>query len=455
MDPISLTLLAAVASGGAGLVFLAARSAHVGSLRRQLERQLADVPPDLAKRWTRDPVIAGVAGVTAIDAIHGLSQIDPSVLEAIDAAHGAKAFESYPELVEHVQDVAGRGDAAFSGMVSQYKGYLGEQAVAEHLRAQGHHVEMPDAPNEAGIDAWVDGQPVQIKSGLDASGISEHLERYPDVPVITVAEHADAFAGEEMVTVLPEVSGATLEATTTETLQGIEGVGDFALDIPIITAVISGATNIYRVARGDSDIGTAAEFTAADTIGVGFGGVAGAKAGALAGSFLGPIGAAVGAIGGGIGGALFGRQLSGLFKERKLRAAQKDLRTALMEIPRAHLEALESKEWALEQHARSVQPRGLWPWLWPNGGWVVRRKIADRYRAWAWRCRVAASRLNGEIYAAAGSAGQDGVAELGQRLLQGGAREPVFSARLQGLVTRMGEAVERINVELRKLGRAP
>ena len=250
MDPITLTIIAVAATTGAGLSFLVARGVHVGSLRRQLERRLVDVPPDLAKRWTRDPVILGAAGVTAIDAIHGLSQIDPGVLDAIDAAHGAKAFESYPELVAHVEGVAGRGDAAFGGMVSQYKGYLGEQTVAEHLRAQGHHVVMPDTPNEAGIDAWVDGQPVQIKSGLDAGGITEHLERYPDVPVITVAEHADAFADEDMVTALPEVSGAALEATTAETLQGIEEFGDFALDIPIITAVISGATNITRVARG-------------------------------------------------------------------------------------------------------------------------------------------------------------------------------------------------------------
>lgn len=444
------SLIAAAVLGLAMLVV--GRQVRIAKLRRGLDQPLDDVPPELQQRWFQDPVIAGAGAITAVDAVWALSQVDPRVLDAIDFAHGSKAFQSYPELVHHVEDVVGRGDAALTGMVSQYKGYFGELAVADHLRAQGHLVEMSTSPNEAGVDAVVDGQPVQIKSGLESSAVTEHLEKYPDVPVITVAEHAEVFDGAEMVTVLPDVSGAALEASTRETLDGIGDLSEVGFDFPLITAAISGATNIAAVARGTRDLETALEFTGADTVGVGGGGFVGAKTGGLAGAAVaGPFGAAVGAVLGAVGGSVAGRKLAKLFKERGLRAARTELNTTLAELPEAFGEALARKEHALMLRAWEASPRGGLRWMWPTQPWLLRREIAARYRRWAKSC----GRVRGELAEVAQQAMRGGLEQssaLGGALLQGGLGEPVFSGRLQALAARAKAAAERVQAELRRLG---
>ncbi len=132
------------------------------------------------------------ASVTLADAVFQLHRIDPGVLKAIDAAKGGQAFDNYNQLVKQVESVTSRGESAAQGLVSNYKGYYGEQILADTLRANGHHVEMADSPNQEGWDALVDGQPVQFKVGLGTSGIEEHLAKNPDIPVFTVGEHASS-----------------------------------------------------------------------------------------------------------------------------------------------------------------------------------------------------------------------------------------------------------------------
>jgi len=335
-----------------------------------------------------DPGIALPAGATALDAVFQLHRIDPNVLNAIDQAHGSSAFSSYNDLVSHVEAVGSRGEAAFTGMVSQYKGYLGENLMAQHLREQGHHVELATEPNQAGWDALVDGEPVQIKVGGPET-ISEHLEKYPDIPVITVAENADKFAGEPMVMAVKELSGESIEEATTQTLQGIDGLDDVGLDFPVVTAVLSGARNLSLVASGDSDLGTAIKYTAADTVGVGAGGAAGAKAGTMIGGAIGgPIGAGIGAVIGGIGGAIMGRKGARHFKEGALREAEERLNCAVSRYPDLYGAALQKKAGVLEQTAREVQPGGLRATIWPSLGDTAGEGIAGKYREWSERCRA-------------------------------------------------------------------
>lgn len=449
VDPLLPILLGAMVVVALGAN---ARTRRIDRLQATLEAPLAEVPPELAARWRPDPVLGGAVAVTALDAIYNLSQIDPGVLDAIDAAHGTRAFESYPELVGHVQEVAGRGDLAFTGMVSQYKGYVGELTVADHLRAQGHHVELSDTPNEAGVDALVDGQPVQIKSGLDSSAVTEHLEHYPDVPVITVAEHGEVFADAEMVTVLPDVSGAALEATTREALGGMDELAEVGFDMPLITIAISGASNVVQVWRGNRDVATALEFTGADTVGVGGGGFAGAQAGGVMGAAVGgPVGAALGAVAGAVAGSVAGRKLAKVWKERGLREARGQFNAVLAEVPDAMGEALSAKARELAKCSRDAEPRGLRGWLWPDAGWLVRREVSRRYAGWAARCSKFRVRVAHEA-AEASNQGGEALAALGGTLLQRGSEEPVFSARLQALGSRAKDAAERVQQELRRLG---
>ena len=388
-------------------------------------------------------------GVTTADAIYELSRIDPEVLDAIDQAHGSQAFGSYNDLVNHIEDVASRGDAAVSGLVSQYKGYLGENLVAQHLRGGGHHVEMASTPNQEGWDAIVDGEKVQIKVGLDPDGVSDHLERYPGIPVVTVSEHAEQFADEPMVTAVTELSGESIHEATESTIAGVDGLDDVAFDFPIVTAVLSGTRNLRLVAEGHSDLGTALEYTAADTIGVGAGGAAGAKAGALVGgAVLGPVGSAAGAILGGIGGAIFGRVGAQKYKQKALREAQAHFDAVVNAYPYAYSDALRTKAATLGDTADRFGPRGLRFALWPSFGDIARRNVAGRYREHASKCAALAESVDLEMEA---TTTPDDEREAAKRWFFEGP-EAAFSKRLQSVSATARAAYKRVVSELKKLG---
>jgi len=165
------------------------------------------------------------AGVTLGEALYNLYLIDPRLLEAIEQAHGSHAFASAAELVDHIESVMDAGPAAWSGLVSQYKGYLGELVAAERLEQLGHEVVMAPVPNQEGWDLLVDGEPVQVKSGLDADAIHQHLEDFPGIEVVTVEEHAEHFGDQPMVEPLDGFSGAAVEETTDQGLRAIEAIG--------------------------------------------------------------------------------------------------------------------------------------------------------------------------------------------------------------------------------------
>ena len=431
------------------------RALRIISVSGNMDKPLEGLPDELQERWSHDPVVLGSVGVTAIDAIYHLSQIDSRVLDAIDYSKGSLSFDSYNDLVNQVQDVFGRGPDAVAGLVNLNKGFLGELTITDHLRTQGHFVTMPNIPNEPGVDAWVDGNPVQIKSGLNPAGISTHLEKYPDIPVITVGEHAEVFANEEMVTALPEISGTALESLTENTLEGIDELADVGGDIPIVTAVISGTRNFHRVYKGDSDVLTALEFTASDTIGIGGGIFAGAKAGLIVGGAVGgPWGAAIGSIAGSIGGSIFGRGLSKYWKERGLRDARRRLQTSLAKLPEEYIAGLRTKIGALQIQEQRVKPSGFRSWLWPDQDWVVRSRIANQYKLWAERCRNLQVSLH-ERAIIAKQSGQEDLALLGQEILQDGFEEPVFTSGLQGLSPQISASIDEVTKELRKHGWDP
>ena len=442
---IAVTAIGVTAAAAVG--FLAARrvriTAHEARLRRPL-RADGGVNSGAAGIGLALPV-----GVTAGDAIYEFSRIDSNVLDAIDQAHGGQAFETYNDLVGHIEDVASRGDAAVSGLVSQYKGYLGENLVAQHLRDGGHHVEMAATPNQEGWDAIVDGEKVQIKVGLDPDGVSDHLERYPDIPVVTVSEHAERFADEPMVMAIGELSGESIQEATESTIAGMDGLDDVGLDFPIVTAVLSGTRNLRLVAKGHSDLGTALEYTAADTIGVGVGGAAGAKAGVLlGGAILGPVGAAAGAIVGGIGGAIFGRVGSQKYKQKALREAQAHFDAVVTAYPDAYGHALRTKATSLAETADRVSPRGVRSVVWPSFGHIARRDVAGRYREDASECSVLADSVDQEMNAAETP---DMEREAAKRWFFAD-EKPAFSKRLQSVSAKIQASYRRVVTEMGKLG---
>lgn len=436
--------------------YFVARSILVAGHKRHLKAALR---PEAVEPWAHNDIgtepwtnVTAGAGVTAIDALWELHRIDDEVLEAYDAAHGTKQM-TYRQLVAHVQEKFSHGPQALAGEIRRIKGYLGERHLADHLANQGHHVEMANSPNQQGWDAYVDGERVQLKAGLDPSAITQHLAQHPDIPVVTVGEHADHFASNAMVTALPDVSGAVIQETTEQTLDAIDGLDGIEADFPIVTLLVAGARNARLVARGDSDLGTALEYATSDLVGGGGGALLGAKAGGMLGMVAGPVGAAAGAVIGGILGGLAGRSASKEFKERHLRAAQDRLKSALAEYPKAYVAALGIKAESLASHARRVRPTGIRSIVWPKPSHTARRLIAQKYRVWARRCVARraslAERLSTPVEAADP---REPNAQLATELLRAD-QEPVSSfdtRRTRALIQR-----ESLNVtaELKKLGR--
>lgn len=264
---IAFTIIAGtLAAGAAGITMCGYASER---RHRLLNRPLADVPPTSLRglRW-RTEVAGVVASATVLDVLVALVRIDPKVLDAIDRAHGARAFESFDALQAHVVEVMSRGENAFAGLVSQYKGSLAEILVAEHLTSVGHTVDFAESPNQVDWDLMVDGSPAQVKGGVDGGGIVEAIEQNPDIHVFTVQEHAGAFP-EADVTVLP-LSGSNLTEVTAASLEGIADFGELAAELPFFAVLISLHRNLGACSRGEVSIGRAATNIAMSIAKVGF-----------------------------------------------------------------------------------------------------------------------------------------------------------------------------------------
>lgn len=430
----------------ATIFFLGLRSARVEGHRIALSQEIAD------PAGRRE--IGAAATVTALDAIYHMSRIDLLVLDAIDRAHGRLAFDSYGELVDHVDNVFGKGDASVAGAISQYKGYLGENVLAQRLRQQGHEVELASEPNQEGWDAIVDGEKVQFKAGTDPAAISEHLDQNPDIPVITVSDHANYFEHDASVTVMERVSGESIEHSTKATLEGIDGMADAGFCFPVVTLVMSSARHVALVGKGHTDLRTAAKNTMLDTAGVGIGGMAGAKIAMIVicgvvGLSLGPLGLLVGVVVGGIIGAALGKKTAQFIKEKDLRAARERLSYSLLAFPEAYSGALKKKADALQKRAREIRPRGLRRVLWPSFGDEARKAVNKKIHARINRCHDWADLVSGQF---AKAKTQDEKVKIADFYYCSNRRETAFSSRLQLVQKAIIQARDNVRSEERKLG---
>jgi len=385
------------------------------------------------------------AGVTAMHVLHNLSQIDGDVLEAIDAAHGGNDFDSTNDLLAHVNEVMNGSEAQAEGLVSLYKGHLGELELANSLREAGHHVEMAATPNQEGWDAIVDGTPTQFKSGLDAGGIEQHLADNPEIPIITVSEHAVAFADNGAVIVVDDVSGVAIEDTTRESLAALEGVDELgnlaAIDIPLVTLAFASVRHRKRLRRGHANLGEAVKDTTLDVASVGVGGAAGAKVGALIGGLLGPMGAGAGGLVGAVGGAVFGRIAAMLFHGRKLQPYVVRVETCHKLLAEEVAAGLLSKEGALVRSTQRLRPRGPRSWLNPTLVQRARTRICAGQSGDARQCKVTRLRIQGALN---NKKKRFSDSVVGRELVSGRLRPSVFSAALKERWCELEAAVERL-----------
>jgi hypothetical protein len=295
------------------------------------------------------------------------SSVDHHVFQAFSHLAG-KQIEGMADLLQ-VVDTKGYalGSAEF---VNKLLGHVGEWHAQEHLASAGLDVSMPDATNVPGLDLWVDGHAVNIKTVKDAAAAAySHFGDYPDIPIVVPADaenipadalHFDPSSGfdhvglagsDHLVIVDHALSHADVLDQSNHALDVLRNPG-LHLHFPWVTAAVSGIREARLLAKGHTDLTRAAKNVAVDTAVVGGGGAVGMKFGALVGSALGPIGAVVGGLAGGLLGAIGGRSAANAVKRAPLEAARTEYDAALARYceTEASLVAEAGATWKRGQH---------------------------------------------------------------------------------------------------------
>lgn len=200
----------------------------------------AGAPPEpwAKKRVSNDVTDASLAfAMTAGEMIWHAAAIDHNVTMAAD-------FSRSEDLGDPIAFACRASEFLIAGASWSLRGYTAERLVMDQLIADGHDVRLAEASNTPGLDLIVDGEPVQVKCGTAFSNLTEHFEKYPNLPVIANAALAEQAAQSDalwahLVTTLPGFEIATIEEQIAETLGHAADLADpdilqFALSIGVL-----------------------------------------------------------------------------------------------------------------------------------------------------------------------------------------------------------------------------
>lgn len=294
------------------------------------------------------------AGLTVADLLDDVARVDPLVLQASD-------FSSAADLADPIRfgafatRVAGLDEAARAGHLAHLEGYVAERLFAQSLQSQGFGVEFPASANQLGFDLLVGGIPHQVKNLEGPAGVYEHLNRYPDIPVIVNSELAEEFSANPDVFAVPLSHEHVMQQTRASLQSGIE-IRD--LEIPAIAVAVGLGRAALAVVRKQSDFSSAVPAALVDTAGMAAGGWLGSTALSLAGLALGPYGAVVGGVLGSVVGARQGLVSTRRLKRRIFCAGEeaavdrtyRDLMLRTEELTSAKRAEIERKGEIMESH---------------------------------------------------------------------------------------------------------
>jgi hypothetical protein len=402
---------------------LAARWARALALERGWRRPLRAVPHELAQLWGYQDPRAGrdsrgdsdeqPPDLSALDVLFHLSRLDRRQLARF---HPKTPPEDFEELL-------GRFVAPADGSAGHGPG-TGEQLLAQQLSYQRHDVllDPPSVHSEKELPGWcarVDGLPVRIVASLDPGVVQEHLDGAPAIPIVTVAEHAQHFAGQGRVVALPEVSHAQIsraptsgaarqpldEPAITELAESASsepdtalgrwsGIGSMLASQAASPALMTALRTAQLIAKGDTSWLSTASDGLVDSAASSAGGWAGARAGAMLGALLGPVGAAAG----GFLGARLGQQLAeGMTagtREKRLRQMLAEQDALLARVPQVAADALAAQALHLQSVSLEMTAGAPRFELWPSAAIVAREQLAAEYRRWQQRVARRSRRLN-------------------------------------------------------------
>ena len=304
------------------------------------------------------------SGLVLGEVLYDYIRINPEVVHAVEFSRSADVDSvlSFARFADTKADLSG---ASLDGLHSELQGYVAEQLAAEHLESQGHDIVFPDSANNPGWDISVDGHPFQIKCLADPSGVYEHFQRYPDIPIIVNADLANQLGDHPGVYIDPQLHHDAVQSMTISTLDHGRNMAE--LDIPWISVLVSGASNIVYMVRNGTDVRAMLTCTATDALGRTVVAIPGKVVGAGLGALVfGPAGAIVVGIVGAVAGSMVGRRVAAagrelfLFEESDAvrRAARGVAEEALNAMP-AKLEAWDRKAITLKSCFSSDQPNSV------------------------------------------------------------------------------------------------
>lgn len=347
------------------------------SFENQLKRPITS--HSLQKRMqslvsnSRDDSVFGT--VVVADFLYDYLRLDPTVMEGVDFASSLDLSSPFSFALFAAEQSSlmaeGAGDS-----IHRLKGYVAERLVAHNLSAAGHDVSFPEASNQAGYDLLVDGQPFQVKCTSSPEHVLEHLESYPDIPVIVNSELAESLSGTPGVYIDAALSNEEATKLTEEGLQS--GADLLDLEIPWIAMAISASVEIKDLYHSRTGFSDALINIASDTAGRTVLGVVCASATAATGAiFFGPAGAVIGNLTGGVFGGVYGKKVAQFARRRLPNHAEqvKKTRTAARNLAKAAAFAipLKIKAWTdkkaavenlnLEQTSHNPDVQKLKQWL--------------------------------------------------------------------------------------------
>jgi len=291
------------------------------------------------------------AGLYGADILHNFLAVDDHVYEGIGRLANEQ-FASIGDLSAKVQSYEHNiWDGLSEKGVDKVGGHIGEAYAAEHFADTGVNVEWPDASNQVGWDLLLNGHETNVKLLSDATNLSEHFSKYPDIPAIIPGDAANIPEGafffdpsegidsltdvlasgqENLVIVDTSLSGAEIMEQTANATDLLAGSADIVgANIPLVTLAFSGWRETKLLRQSQTNLSSAAKNIGLDVAGTGLGAAAGAKGGALIGTMIGgPVGAGIGALVGGIAGAVGGRYISNDIKKADFEEALEEVKNA-------------------------------------------------------------------------------------------------------------------------------
>ncbi|WP_271399273.1 hypothetical protein [Salinicoccus roseus] len=290
-----------------------------------------------------------IVGISFIDILYDYLMVNPEVIDALDFAReeDLAGFFTFQQFSKGF-------DFSNSGELTRLKGYTAEQLVALELQGKGHDVSFPATSNNTGYDLIVDGQPFQVKSLSDPSGIHEHFSKYPETPVFVNKEILSSLDNNPLV-YGTEISNQDVEEITYNSL---DYAAEFSeLDIPIITIAVSGLFNGYKILNDGLSVRLAGLNIVNETVSRSVATMGGKAVGTVIGPLFGPAGVVVMPMFLGLTGAYNGGKITSRLKNLYTRKEREQILNDLTLLIKKVLEVIPKKVNQREDTFNKVKQR--------------------------------------------------------------------------------------------------